>query len=164
MVNELSEGTASSGKLDHALALVEFAILDLRGRRFAPKGRDWDQAVVYWRTLKSDAGAKFDREVTLDARDIKPHVTWGTSPEMVVAVDGTVPDPDKEKDPKNTDKDEPMLWVAKYGKGRVYQNVMGHDVEAMQSPGFKILMIRGVEWAANGEVTTPLPPGLKGEK
>jgi 3-isopropylmalate/(R)-2-methylmalate dehydratase large subunit len=80
------------------VAVDDVTIEYLRGRRFAPKGREWDQAVVYWRTLKSDADAKFDREVTLDARDIKPHVTWGTSPEMVVAVDDTVPDPDKEKD------------------------------------------------------------------
>ncbi len=54
--------------------------------------------MAYWRTLKSDPDAKFDREVTLDAREIKPHVTWGTSPEMVVPVDERVPDPDKEKD------------------------------------------------------------------
>jgi 3-isopropylmalate/(R)-2-methylmalate dehydratase large subunit len=54
--------------------------------------------VAYWRTLKSDPGAKFDREVTLDARQIRPHVTWGTSPEMVVTVEDSVPDPDKEKD------------------------------------------------------------------
>jgi len=80
------------------VAVDDVTIEYLRGRRFAPKGREWDQAVVYWQTLKSDADAKFDREVTLDARDIKPHVTWGTSPEMVVAVDDTVPDPDKEKD------------------------------------------------------------------
>jgi 3-isopropylmalate/(R)-2-methylmalate dehydratase large subunit len=80
------------------VAVDDVTIEYLRGRRFAPKGPEWDQAVVYWRTLKSDADAKFDREVTLDARDIKPHVTWGTSPEMVVAVDDTVPDPDKEKD------------------------------------------------------------------
>jgi len=80
------------------VAVDDVTIEYLRGRRFAPKGREWDQAVVYWRTLKSDPEAKFDREVTLDARDIRPHVTWGTSPEMVVAVDDTVPDPDKEKD------------------------------------------------------------------
>ncbi|HET7669561.1 MAG TPA: 3-isopropylmalate dehydratase large subunit [Burkholderiales bacterium] len=70
----------------------------LKGRKFAPQGREWDLAVEHWRTLKSDPGAKFDREVTLDAREIKPHVTWGTSPEMVIAVDEVVPDPDKEKD------------------------------------------------------------------
>jgi 3-isopropylmalate/(R)-2-methylmalate dehydratase large subunit len=70
----------------------------VKGRPFAPKAPLWDAAVAYWRTLKSDADAKFDREVTLDARAIKPHVTWGTSPEMVVAVDDAVPDPDREKD------------------------------------------------------------------
>ena len=80
------------------VAVDDVTIEYLRGRRFAPKGREWDQAVVYWRTLKSEPEAKFDREVTFDARDIRPHVTWGTSPEMVVAVDDTVPDPDKEKD------------------------------------------------------------------
>jgi 3-isopropylmalate/(R)-2-methylmalate dehydratase large subunit len=70
----------------------------LKGRPFAPKGAEWDRAVEYWRGFRSDLDAKFDREVTLDAREIKPHVTWGTSPEMVVPVDETVPDPDKEKD------------------------------------------------------------------
>ena len=80
------------------VAVDDTTIDYLKGRRFAPKGAEWEQAVVYWRALKSDPDAKFDREVTLDARDIRPHVTWGTSPEMVVAVDATVPDPDKEKD------------------------------------------------------------------
>src|SRR5258708_39417759 len=70
----------------------------LKGRKVAPKGAQWEHAVTYWRTLKSDPGAKFDRELTLDAREIKPHVTWGTSPEMVVPVDDSVPDPEKEKD------------------------------------------------------------------
>ncbi|MCI0640937.1 MAG: ThuA domain-containing protein [Gemmataceae bacterium] len=63
-------------------------------------------------------------------------------------------------DKKNTGKDEPMAWVATYGKGRVYHNVMGHDVEAMQSAGFKTLLVRGVEWAA-GEVRTPVPAELR---
>jgi len=70
----------------------------VRGRTFAPKPPLWDSAVAYWRTLHSDPEAKFDREVKLDAREIKPHVTWGTSPEMVVPVDDAVPDPDREKD------------------------------------------------------------------
>jgi 3-isopropylmalate/(R)-2-methylmalate dehydratase large subunit len=78
---------------------VDDATIDyLKGRPFAPTGPEWEQAVVYWRTLKSDPDAKFDREVKLDARAIKPQVTWGTSPEMVVAVDEAVPDPDREKD------------------------------------------------------------------
>jgi 3-isopropylmalate/(R)-2-methylmalate dehydratase large subunit len=80
------------------VALDDTTIAYVKGRRFAPTGADWDRAVAYWRTLKSDPDAKFDREVTLDARDIRPHVTWGTSPEMVVSVGDRVPDPDKEKD------------------------------------------------------------------
>ncbi len=71
---------------------------------------------------------------------------------------------DKEKDPKNTGKLEPMVWVARYGKGRVCHNVMGHDVEAMKGPGFQVLLVRGVEWAATGEASAPLPAELKGEK
>ncbi len=70
-----------------------------RGRPYAPQGELWDLAVKAWRELKSDADAKFDKEVVLDAADIKPQVTWGTSPEMVVAVDGRVPDPAAEPDP-----------------------------------------------------------------
>ncbi|MDX1376114.1 MAG: 3-isopropylmalate dehydratase large subunit [Burkholderiales bacterium] len=70
----------------------------VKGRTLAPVGPEWDQAVAYWRTLVSDPDARFEREVSLDARSILPQVTWGTSPEMVVPVDATVPDPDKEKD------------------------------------------------------------------
>jgi type 1 glutamine amidotransferase len=70
---------------------------------------------------------------------------------------------DENKDPKNTGKDEPMVWVSSYGKGRVVENVMGHDVEAMQSAGFKTLLIRCVEWAATGEVYYALPAELKGK-
>jgi len=69
-----------------------------RGRPYAPKGGDWDMAAKAWRELKSDPDAKFDKEVVLNAADIKPQVSWGTSPEMVVAVDARVPDPAKETD------------------------------------------------------------------
>jgi 3-isopropylmalate/(R)-2-methylmalate dehydratase large subunit len=80
------------------VAVDETTVEYLRGRPFAPKGTIWDRAVDYWRTLKSDDNARFDFVVRLDAREIKPQVTWGTSPEMVVPVDGRVPDPDREKD------------------------------------------------------------------
>jgi 3-isopropylmalate/(R)-2-methylmalate dehydratase large subunit len=80
------------------VAVDETTINYLKGRPFAPKGEQFERAAAYWRTLKSDPDAKFDREVTLDAREIKPHVTWGTSPEMVVPVDERVPDPEKEND------------------------------------------------------------------
>ncbi len=80
------------------VAVDETTLEYIEGRKFAPQGSDWERAAGYWRTLKSDPDAKFDREVTLDAREIRPHVTWGTSPEMVVSVEDRVPDPDKEKD------------------------------------------------------------------
>jgi 3-isopropylmalate/(R)-2-methylmalate dehydratase large subunit len=70
----------------------------VKGRPFSPQGVEWDQAVAYWRTLHSDPGAHFDKIVEIDAAQIRPQVTWGTSPEMVLAIDDRVPDPDKEKD------------------------------------------------------------------
>ena len=71
----------------------------VKGRPFAPAGDNWQLAVDNWRQLHSDADAVFDKEVPIDAGDIKPCVTWGTSPEMVVAVDAAVPDPDAVADP-----------------------------------------------------------------
>tara|TARA_R110000851_G_scaffold333421_2_gene513036 strand:+ start:97599 stop:99002 length:1404 start_codon:yes stop_codon:yes gene_type:complete len=70
-----------------------------RDRPYSPTGEIWDQAVEYWRTLHSDEGAHFDRVINLNAADVQPQVTWGTSPEMVVPVSGKVPDPAQEKDP-----------------------------------------------------------------
>ncbi|OBS31842.1 3-isopropylmalate dehydratase large subunit [Tepidimonas fonticaldi] len=71
----------------------------VRGRPMAPSGVEWDQAVAHWRTLHSDPDAHWDAVVELDAAQILPQVTWGTSPEMVLPVTERVPDPDKEKDP-----------------------------------------------------------------
>jgi len=75
------------------VAVDDTTINYIKGRPFAPQGELWDCAVAYWRTLHSDDGAVFDRTVTLDAAQIKPQVTWGTSPEMVTTIDGAVPDP-----------------------------------------------------------------------
>jgi 3-isopropylmalate/(R)-2-methylmalate dehydratase large subunit len=70
----------------------------LEGKPMAPKGEVWEKAVSYWRSLPSDDGASYDTEVVLDAADIAPTVTWGTSPEDALAITESVPDPDKEKD------------------------------------------------------------------
>ena len=80
------------------VAVDEKTIEYVRGKPLAPKGVEWEQAVAYWRTLQSDADAQFDTVVKLDAAQVLPQVTWGTSPEMVTSIDGRVPDPDKEKD------------------------------------------------------------------
>ncbi|MBI5922756.1 MAG: 3-isopropylmalate dehydratase large subunit [Betaproteobacteria bacterium] len=71
----------------------------LKGRTYAPKGADWDKAVAYWNTLKTDADAVFDSVVELKADEIFPQVTWGTSPEQVLAISDRVPNPAKEADP-----------------------------------------------------------------
>ena len=81
------------------IGVDETTIDYLKGRAFSPKGDAWEQAVAYWRTLKSDDDAQFDKVVELDAADIQPQVTWGTSPEMVTTVDGRVPDPATVADP-----------------------------------------------------------------
>ena len=81
------------------VAVDDKTIEYVKGRPMAPTGEQWDKAVTYWETLHSDEGAHFDQTISLDAKNIKPQVTWGTSPEMVVAIDGVIPDPDKESDP-----------------------------------------------------------------
>ena len=92
--NMAIEGGARAG----LVAVDEKTIQYVKGRPLAPVGAEWDAAVTYWKTLHSDADAKFDAVVELNAADIVPQVTWGTSPEMVLGVDASVPDPDKEKD------------------------------------------------------------------
>jgi 3-isopropylmalate/(R)-2-methylmalate dehydratase large subunit len=71
----------------------------LEGRPYAPKGKDWEQALDDWRSLVTDADAAFDKEVVLDGNSIVPNVTWGTNPGQVVAIDGVVPDPDSFAEP-----------------------------------------------------------------
>jgi 3-isopropylmalate/(R)-2-methylmalate dehydratase large subunit len=92
------------------MVAVDDATVDyLRGRPFAPKGDLWERAVALWRTLRTDPGAQFDRVVRLDAAQIKPQVTWGTSPEMVTTVDGRVPDPAQIDDPAKREAIERAL-------------------------------------------------------
>ncbi|MFC4298442.1 MAG: 3-isopropylmalate dehydratase large subunit [Castellaniella sp.] len=92
--NMAIEAGARSGMV----AVDQVTIDYFKGRPYAPEGAAWDQAVAYWRTLHSDPDAVFDRVVEIDAAQIAPQVSWGTSPEMVLPVDARVPDPEKEKD------------------------------------------------------------------
>ena len=94
LCNMAIEGGARSG-----LVAVDQTTIDyVKGRPFAPKAEQWEQAVAYWKTLVSDEGAQFDKVYRFDAANIQPQVTWGTSPEMVLSVDGTVPNPADEQD------------------------------------------------------------------
>jgi 3-isopropylmalate/(R)-2-methylmalate dehydratase large subunit len=81
------------------VAVDDTTIAYVKDRPLSPTGAAWDQAVAYWKTLHSDADAKFDRVVELKAEDIAPQVTWGTSPEMVLPVGAAVPNPDEQSDP-----------------------------------------------------------------
>ncbi|MBF6057313.1 MULTISPECIES: 3-isopropylmalate dehydratase large subunit [Thiomicrorhabdus] len=93
--NMAIEGGARVGLVGVDEKTVEY----VKGRPFAPKGEKWDQAVEAWKELHSDDDAVFDRVVELDGDSIEPQVSWGTSPEMVLDVNGIVPDPEKEADP-----------------------------------------------------------------
>jgi 3-isopropylmalate/(R)-2-methylmalate dehydratase large subunit len=89
------EGGARAG----IIAPDEMTFAYLKGRPLAPKGEEWDKAVAYWRTLKTDDGATFDKSVRINAAEVEPTVTWGTSPEDTVAIGGTVPAPESFTDP-----------------------------------------------------------------
>ena len=93
------------------VAVDEKTIDYLRGRPYVPRGALWDRAVEYWRTLKSDDDASFDRSVVIDASRVQPMVTWGTSPEMVAPVDGCIPDPAQEP---NESKRNGMVQALSY--------------------------------------------------
>ncbi len=93
--NMAIEGGARAG----LIAPDETTFAYLKGRPYAPKGADWDAAVAYWKSLATDAHATYDKVVVIDAADIAPSVTWGTSPEDVVPITGVVPAPDSFADP-----------------------------------------------------------------
>jgi 3-isopropylmalate/(R)-2-methylmalate dehydratase large subunit len=90
--------TIEAGARAGMVAVDDKTIDYIKGRPLAPSGEMWDRAVAHWRTLVSDEGARFDTTVVIDASQVRPQVSWGTSPEMVVSIDDRVPDPDKERD------------------------------------------------------------------
>jgi 3-isopropylmalate/(R)-2-methylmalate dehydratase large subunit len=97
--NMAIEAGARAGMVAVDSTTIEY----VKGRPYAPASENWDQAIAEWKELHSDADAKFDKVIHIDAALIKPQVTWGTSPEMVVAIDDLVPDPDKETDSVKAD-------------------------------------------------------------
>ena len=93
------EGGARAGLIAPDEKVFEY----LRGRPYSPQGDDWDNAVTWWRSLATDEGAYFDKSVVIEAANVEPTVSWGTSPEDVVAVGGCVPSPDSFADPSKQD-------------------------------------------------------------
>ncbi|MDO9290415.1 MAG: 3-isopropylmalate dehydratase large subunit, partial [Hydrogenophaga sp.] len=117
--NMAIEGGARAG----LVAVDEKTIEYVKGRPLSPTGVEWEQAVAYWKGLQSDADAKFDAVVELDASSIVPQVTWGTSPEMVLGVDARVPDPEKEKDPNKRGAIERALTYMALEPGKALNDI-----------------------------------------
>ena len=92
--NMTIEGGARAGLIEPDEKIFNY----LNGRPMSPKKENWDKALDYWSKLKSDGDANFDKEVTLDGKDIMPMVTWGTSPQDVISIDGRIPNPENETD------------------------------------------------------------------
>ena len=88
------EGGARAGLIAPDQKIFDY----LKNKPMSPKNKNWDKAIDYWKSLKTDSGANFDKEVSLNAEEIKPMVTWGTSPQDVVAIDEKIPNPENEKD------------------------------------------------------------------
>jgi 3-isopropylmalate/(R)-2-methylmalate dehydratase large subunit len=99
------EGGARAGMIAPDETTFEY----LRGRNHAPKGAEWEEAVAYWTSLRTDPGATFDAEVTIDAADLAPYVSWGTNPAQTVPVTGAVPNPAGFTDPLERDAAERAL-------------------------------------------------------
>jgi len=105
--NMTIEGGARAGLIEPDKKIFDY----LKNKPKSPKNKNWDQAIEYWKNLKTDSNAKFDKEINLVGEEISPMVTWGTSPQDVVTIDGKVPNPNNEKD---TDKKNSIERSLKY--------------------------------------------------
>ena len=103
--NMTIEGGARAGLIEPDQKVFDY----LKDKPMSPKKENWEKALEYWNTLKSDNGAQFDKEVNLDGKDIKPMVTWGTSPQDVLTIDQNVPNPENETDPDKKNSIERSL-------------------------------------------------------
>ena len=118
------EGGARAG----LIAPDEKTFAYLKDRPMVPKGADWDAAVAYWKTLPTDDGAVFDKSITINAADIVPTVTWGTSPEDVVPVNGVVPAPDSFADPSKQDAARKSLDYMGLEAGQALRDVSVENI------------------------------------
>jgi 3-isopropylmalate/(R)-2-methylmalate dehydratase large subunit len=115
--------TIEAGARAGMVACDEKTIEYLRGRPFAPKADMWDRAVESWRDLTSDGDARFDKQIDIDASELEPYVTWGTSPEMTAPISGRVPDPDAVEDPMKRDGYKRALEYMDLKPGTAISNI-----------------------------------------
>jgi 3-isopropylmalate/(R)-2-methylmalate dehydratase large subunit len=127
----------------------------LKDRPQAPAGAAWDEAVARWRTLGSDAGAKFDREVVLEAKDIAPMVTWGTSPEDALPITGRVPDPAQAKDAAQRESMERALGYMGLAPGTPLDTIAVDRVFIGSCTNSRIEDLRSAAQVAKGRKVAP---------
>jgi len=144
--NMTIEGGARAGLVAPDETTFEY----LMGRPMAPKGGAWEQAVAFWKTLPSDEGATYDKEVTLDVSEIVPQVTWGTSPEDVAPITGTVPDPDSFADEGKRDAARASLDYMGLEPGTPMQDVAVDTVFIGSCTNGRIEDIRAAADVAKG--------------
>ena len=125
----------------------------------SPKGEKWEKALEYWKSLKTDADASFDKEINLNANEILPMITWGTSPQDVITIDGKIPNPNAEKD---EDKKNSLERALKYMKGG-YGSLVGMDVGTREAGAKFIDNLKVVYedfWKSQNQINTSVKLSL----
>ncbi|MBA4165027.1 MAG: 3-isopropylmalate dehydratase large subunit [Erythrobacter sp.] len=145
------EGGARAG----LIAPDEVTFAYLKGRPLAPKGADWDAALAWWRTLRTDEGAQFDKSVVIDASQVEPTVTWGTSPEDVVAIGGRVPDPASFADPAKRQAAQKSLDYMGLTPGMAMQDIAVENVFIGSCTNSRIEDLRAAATVLKGRTKAP---------